>query len=106
MLGGTIGYTHLDGFREHNSLRNWAGTMRADRSGAASRLTFSLLGTSAALELPGTLNRAQFESDPSQVRPVYVANDWGRDNTLFRFGALARCGWSWRARAPGTGVRR
>ncbi len=86
VLGGTMGYTQVDGFRQHNSLRNWAGTLRADWAGSASRVTLSMLGTDAELELPGTLDRAQFEADPSQSRPVHVVNDWGRDNLLFRVG--------------------
>jgi iron complex outermembrane recepter protein len=86
VVGGTLGYTHLDGFREHNSLRNWAGTARADWSDRASRVSLSFLGTDASLELPGTLNRQQFEQDPSRVRPIYVINDYGRQNTLFRIG--------------------
>ncbi|MGH9370736.1 MAG: TonB-dependent receptor domain-containing protein [Vicinamibacterales bacterium] len=86
VVGGTLGYTHLDGFREHNSLRNWAGTGRADWSTSGSRLSLTFLGTDASLRLPGTLNREQFDQDPSQVRDLFISNDYGRDNQLFRFG--------------------
>ncbi len=86
VIGGTFGYTRLDGFREHNSLRNWAGTGQGDWSNDVSRASVTFLGTDASLELPGTLNRQQFEQDPSQVRSVFVINDYGRENTLFRFG--------------------
>ncbi len=93
VVGGTFAYTHLDGFREHNSLRNWAGTGRADWTSGASRATMTLLATDADLELPGTLSRAQLEADRSQVRPIHVTNDWGRENTLVRFGG--RYGRRW-----------
>lgn len=86
IVSGTLGYTRLDGFRAHNSLRNWVGTARADWSSASSRLSFSMLGSDARLELPGTLDRARFEQDPSQVRPIVVVNDWRRENRVFRFG--------------------
>jgi iron complex outermembrane receptor protein len=86
VVGGTLGFTHMDGFREHNNLRNWNGTARADWSNGRSRASFSLLGTDAVLDLPGTVNREQFDTDPSQVRSIYVTNDWGRENRLFRFG--------------------
>jgi iron complex outermembrane receptor protein len=87
LASGSFGYTNIDGFRAHNSLRDWAGSGRAYWAPGAGQVTLSLLGTDAALELPGTLDRAQFEADPSQTRSIYVANDWGRQNTLFRFGA-------------------
>ncbi|MGE4056110.1 MAG: TonB-dependent receptor, partial [Vicinamibacterales bacterium] len=77
VVSGTFGYTHLDGFREHNSLRNWAGTARADLTPAGSRVILTFLATNADLELPGTLNRAQLESNPSQSRPIHITNDWG-----------------------------
>jgi iron complex outermembrane receptor protein len=86
VVGGTFGYTHIDGFREHNSLRNWAGTARVDWRTDRSRAVVTFLGTDASLDLPGTLNRQQFEENPEQVRPIYVINDWGRENTLYRFG--------------------
>ncbi|HXW06978.1 MAG TPA: TonB-dependent receptor [Vicinamibacterales bacterium] len=86
VIGGTFSYTTIDGFRDHNSLRNWAGSARADWTKERSRAVFTFLGTDASLDLPGTLDREQFEADPSQVRPVYVINDWGRENTLYRFG--------------------
>jgi iron complex outermembrane recepter protein len=86
VVSGTLGYTHLDGFRAHNSLEDLAGTARLDWSGQRSRVTLSMLGTQAALNLPGTLSRAQMTQDPAQVRPIYVTNDWGRENTVVRFG--------------------
>jgi iron complex outermembrane receptor protein len=86
VASATLGFTHTDGFRDHNSLRNWNGTARADWSDGVSRASFSLLGTDASLKLPGSLDRAGFDADPSQVRSLYVTNDWGRKNRLFRFG--------------------
>ncbi len=85
-VNATFGYTQVDGFRAHNSLRNWMGTLRADWSGGSSRAIVRLLGSDASLELPGTLDREQFRIDPAQVRPIYVLNDWGRQNRLWRFG--------------------
>jgi iron complex outermembrane recepter protein len=85
-MSATFGYTHLDGFRAHNSLRNWMGTLRADWSSGSSRAIVRLLGSDASLELPGTLDREQFQADPAQVRPIYILNDWGRQNRLWRFG--------------------
>jgi iron complex outermembrane receptor protein len=86
IVSGTLGYTHLDGFRTHNSLRDLAGTARLDWSGTRSRVTVSMLGTKATLDLPGTLSREQMTQDPTQVRPIHVTNDWGRANTVVRFG--------------------
>lgn len=85
-IGGTFGFSNLDGFRDHNSLRNWAGTARADWTTPRSRAVITFLGTDARLELPGTLSRGQFETDPSQVRDIFVTNNWGRENTVYRFG--------------------
>jgi iron complex outermembrane receptor protein len=87
IVSGTAAITHIDGFRDHNRLRNVAGNGRADWSSDTARMTVSLLATDASLDLPGTLNRAQFDQDPSQARPVFVANAWGRENRLFRVGA-------------------
>ena len=87
LMSGAFGGTTLDGFREHNSLRNFAGNFRADWSPTPDdRLSFRFLGTDALLELPGALNREQFETDPSQSRPIFQINDWGRDNTVIRYG--------------------
>lgn len=93
VVSGTFGYTHLNGFREHNSLRNWAGTARGDWTDGTSRVMLTLLGTNADLELPGTLDRAQLEANPQQVRPIYVTNDWRRENTLLRFGGRYERQW-------------
>jgi iron complex outermembrane receptor protein len=93
VVSGTFGYTRLDGFREHNSLRNWAGTGRADWTAGDSRVILTLLATDATLELPGTLDRQQLEANPSQVRSLYVTNDWGRRNTLVRFGGRFERQW-------------
>ena len=87
LMSGAFGGTHLDGFREHNSLRNWAGNFRADWVPTPDdRFSFRVTGTDALLDLPGALNREQFDSDPMQSRPVFQINDWRRDNTVIRFG--------------------
>lgn len=87
VLSGTLGFTHLDGFREHNRLENVAGTARADWARDRTTIMARVLFTDAELDLPGSLDREQFEADPGQTRPIFVQNDWGRDNRLARFGA-------------------
>ena len=87
LMSGAFGGTTVDGFREHNSLRNWAGNFRADWAPTPDdRLSFRVVGTDALLSLPGALNRQQFETDPVQTRAIFKTNDWGRDNTVVRYG--------------------
>ena len=87
LMSGAFGGTTLDGFREHNSLRNWAGNFRADWLPTSDdRLSFRVVATDALLDLPGALNREQFETDPSHSRAIFKLNDWGRDNTVVRYG--------------------
>jgi iron complex outermembrane receptor protein len=93
IVAGTLSYTHLDGFRAHNSLRNWVGTGRASWTHGRSRFQFSALATDAELELPGTLDRQQFADNPTQVRPIYETNDWGRENRLVRAGGTFQRHW-------------
>ena len=59
LMSGALGGTTLDGFREHNSLRNVAGHYRADWLPTPNdRVSFRFVGTDALLKLPGALWRA------------------------------------------------
>jgi len=85
---GSAGVTHLDGFRDHNDLRNWTvGGRGVWDASTRDRLAFSAFATDAELALPGTLNREQFETDASQTRPEFITNDWGREDRIVRAGA-------------------
>lgn len=81
--------SELTGFREHNDneVRRVNGTLDvylSDRTTVRTLLNMSRLRD----ELPGSLDREQFETDPDQVRPFFTLFDWRRDDDRSRLGAL------------------
>lgn len=79
----------LTDFRDHNDneVRRLNGTLdffAGERTTVRGLLNLSELRD----ELPGSLNRQQFESDPSQVRPFFELFDWRRDDDRYRLGAV------------------
>jgi iron complex outermembrane recepter protein len=80
----------LTGFREHNDTetRRLNGTLDWFLSEATT--VRSLVNLSQMRdEIPGSLNRQQFEADPDQVRPFFELFDWRRDDDRYRLGAVA-----------------
>lgn len=80
--------TVWDGWRAHS--RGTQSTLFASvlsRPAPATRLGVYLAATHNTQRQPGALTLAEYEADPRQANPTYVAQDAFRDNTLGRLGA-------------------
>lgn len=79
----------LADFRDHNDTetRRANGTLEwfpSDSTTVRTLLNMSQMRD----EIPGRLNRQQFESDPSQVRAFFQLFDWRRDDDRYRLGSV------------------
>ncbi len=79
----------LDDFRDHNETdtRRLNGTLdwfATDRTTVRGLLNMSQHRN----EIPGPLDRRRFDEDPSQVLPLYVLQDYRRDDNRYRLGAV------------------
>ena len=79
----------LDGFREHNETETLRlnGTLDWFRS---EKTVLRVLANLSQMrdEIPGALNREQFETDPTQVRAFFQLFDWRRDDDRYRLGGV------------------
>jgi len=87
----SYGRTSLDGYRQWSSTQrdrvNLHGGYRlSDNTDARAFYFFAHVKE----ELPGSLDRATFETDPRSADPTNVTNRWGRDYDLHHIGLQLR----------------
>jgi iron complex outermembrane receptor protein len=87
----SYGHTSLDGYRQWSGQRRdrvnlHAGYRLSDNTDARAFYFFAHVKE----ELPGSLTRAMFETDPQSADPENVTNRWGRDYDLHHVGLQLR----------------
>jgi iron complex outermembrane receptor protein len=87
----SYGRTSLDGYRQwsggqRDRINLHAGYRLSDNTDARAFYFFAHVKE----ELPGSLTRADFESDPRAADPTNVAQRWGRDYDLHHIGLQLR----------------
>lgn len=79
----------LTDFREHNDTETRRANGTLEWFPSDSTVVRTLLNMSQMRdEIPGSLNREQFESDPSQSRTFFQLFDWRRDDDRYRLGSV------------------
>lgn len=79
---------HFDGFREHSrGARSSVFATILSEMSPTTHLGVYLAATHNIQHLAGALTRAEYDADPTQANPEYVAQDARRDNWIGRLGA-------------------
>ncbi len=83
----TYSYVNYDGYRQHNN-EYWHILNMVLETAPSPHTRFSILGyfVDGAIKLPGSLTKAEFETDPWQADPKSVSRDEKRITTKGRLG--------------------
>lgn len=86
-LSTSFSYTSFDGWREHSaSQRGIVNIGVVSQLSPGTDLGVYMVGTSNLFHIPGPLTQEQFDTDPKQANPTYLARDERRYNRLGRIG--------------------
>ena len=86
-LSTSFSYTSFDGWRQHSSgKRGIVNIGVVSQLSPGTDLGVYMVGTSNIFHIPGPLTKEQFDTDPKQANPVYLARDERRYNRLGRIG--------------------
>lgn len=84
-------YLNIDGYRQHSSeYQHLVNTAYVASVGELSNLTVQGYYADGLNKLPGSLTKAEFETDPFQAWPVAVAQDFKRDSRKGQVGLTYR----------------
>lgn len=87
-LAASVSSTEFDGWREHSS--GYRYILNIGMKSVLSQNTelgLFVVGASNKFNIPGPLNQAEFDADPTLANPVYNARDERRFNRLARIAA-------------------